>query len=351
MIRLYTPRLALAVGLGLFLTGCTTLAPTPATQAAQQKPVQHCLSDCQSRLAIMAAFGQEADLLLAQTTNKKTLTINGKTFTTGTLKGAPIVLVLSGIGMTNAVMTTQMLFDHFNVSGLIFSGIAGGMKPSLNVGDVVVARHWAAPNEIYHANDNTLPAPCGVAGDLACLGLKLMPNLPPYGDGMFLRETNVINANNAQNIALMDRVSGHAIAYGEMRADFPVDPNMLNTAASLKSSIEAELEPICSAPERCYQPQIIMGNRGIASGSFLANAQYRDYLAKHLDADAVDMETSGVAHVAYANQIPFIAFRSLSDLAGADHDPNVGAFFASGVAQRNAAKLTMAFIEQWIKTP
>jgi adenosylhomocysteine nucleosidase len=328
------------------LVGCNDSSndnPMPQEPATLSKA---CLTECTPRLAIIAAFGQEADLLLASMKDTKENIVNGKTFTTGTLNGTPVVVVISGISMVNAVMTTQMTIDHFNLKGLIFSGIAGGVNPNLHVGDVVIAKSWAAPGEVYHANSTDTPAPCGTLGDLSCLGLKLMDNVPAYGAGIFLRDTNVINAKNYKNIALKDSF-GNIQAYGEMKSDFTVDASMWNIASSVQASTQSSLEAICVDNSSCYKPKIVLGQRGISSGTFLANADYRDYLYKNLAADCVDMETTGVAQTAYANEIPFIAFRSLSDLAGADHDPNVGAFFASGVAQRNAAKLTMAFVQAW----
>jgi len=61
------------------------------------------------------------------------------------------------------------------------------------------------------------------------------------------------------------------------------------------------------------------------------------------------METAAFAHVAYANQIPFIAFRSLSDLAGAHDFTDVGAFFGSGLAESNEARVTLSFLDAWAK--
>ncbi len=327
------------------LTGCNDSSnDTPIQEPETLSKV--CLTECSPRLGIIAAFGQEADLLLHSMQNKKENLINGKTFTTGTLHGTPVVVVISGISMVNAVMTTQMSIDHFNLKGLIFSGIAGGVNPALHVGDVVIAKSWAMPGEVYHSNTNDTPIPCGAIGDLSCLGLKLMDGVPPYANGIFLRDTNVINASNYKQVAVKDSFN-NVQAYGEMKSDFPVDSKMWNIANSVQAATQASLEAICVNTASCYKPKIVLGQRGISSGTFLANADYREYLFKTLAADCVDMETAGVAQTAYANQVPFIAFRSLSDLAGADADSNVGAFFASGVAQRNAAKLTMAFVEAW----
>jgi adenosylhomocysteine nucleosidase len=55
------------------------------------------------------------------------------------------------------------------------------------------------------------------------------------------------------------------------------------------------------------------------------------------------MESAAVAHVAYANQTPFIAFRSLSDLAGGGAGENeMGTFFQ--LAADNSATVVRAFL-------
>jgi adenosylhomocysteine nucleosidase len=50
---------------------------------------------------------------------------------------------------------------------------------------------------------------------------------------------------------------------------------------------------------------------------------------------------------AFANRIPFIAFRSLSDLAGGTDFKDVGAFFGSGLAETNSSAVTLAFLDAW----
>ncbi len=84
------------------------------------------------------------------------------------------------------------------------------------------------------------------------------------------------------------------------------------------------------------------------SGAFLANPQYRSYLFEQLQAQTFEMETAALAHVAYANAIPYIALRSLSDLAGAEEfNADAVALFASGLAETNEAAVTLAFLEAW----
>jgi adenosylhomocysteine nucleosidase len=55
------------------------------------------------------------------------------------------------------------------------------------------------------------------------------------------------------------------------------------------------------------------------------------------------MESAAVAHVAYANKTPFIAFRSVSDLAGGSEGENeMGIFFQ--LASDNSATVVQAFL-------
>ncbi|MHC5918214.1 MAG: phosphorylase family protein, partial [Nostoc sp.] len=105
-------------------------------------------------------------------------------------------------------------------------------------------------------------------------------------------------------------------------------------------------------PNLCIstQPMLRIGGRGITAPAFLANPDYRNYVFKTIKAVSVDMETTAFAHVAYANEIPFIAFRSLSDLAGGDDSTDIGAFFGSGLAESNEAKVTLGFLEAWSNT-
>ena len=48
-----------------------------------------------------------------------------------------MVLFLSGVSMVNAAMNSQLALERFDVTGIVFSGIACGVDPSLRIGDVV----------------------------------------------------------------------------------------------------------------------------------------------------------------------------------------------------------------------
>ena len=63
-------------------------------------------------------------------------------------------------------------------------------------------------------------------------------------------------------------------------------------------------------------------------------------------ARAVDMETAAVGQVAYSNGVPYIAFRSLSDLAGGGDGANEMDTFMH-LAAANSAKVLQAFLAAW----
>src|SRR3546814_9339197 len=95
-------------------------------------------------------------LLLDKLEHPRKFSVNGVEFTTGTLQGKPAVLFLSGISMVNAAMNTQLALDRFNISHIVFSGIAGGVNPSLHIGDVAVVERWGQYLEVLMASE---PAP------------------------------------------------------------------------------------------------------------------------------------------------------------------------------------------------
>ncbi len=60
-------------------------------------------------------------------------------FYEGKLNGARAVVVKAGVGKVNAACCTQTLIDHFPVSCVINTGIAGSLKAEIDIGDVVLA--------------------------------------------------------------------------------------------------------------------------------------------------------------------------------------------------------------------
>ena len=120
---------------------------------------------------------------------------------------------------------------------------------------------------------------------------------------------------------------------------------MLEAAEKLSAQVTLEgcvLKILCLPT----QPRLVTGGRGLSGSAFVDNAAYREWLYQNLQADAVDMETAAVAQVAYVNQLPFIGFRSLSDLAGGSAGSNEMLVFGN-LAANNAAIVVTVFLETW----
>jgi adenosylhomocysteine nucleosidase len=88
---------------------------------------------------------------------------------------------------------------------------------------------------------------------------------------------------------------------------------------------------------------VVVGGNGISGPVFMDNAEFRQYAFQTFQAQVTDMETAAVGQVAYANNVPYIAFRALSDLAGGDPGENQAPAFYR-IASDNTAKVVVAFI-------
>src|SRR5512145_574435 len=132
---------------------CFTILSLMLVSCARALQLESTKTDSSPRLVIMSAFEPELTQLRSQTRVTNTYVINGRTYYLGELAGKDILLVLSGVSMVNAAMTAQTVIDHFDVSGIVFSGIAGGVNPNLAIGDVVVPAQWGEYQEQTFARE------------------------------------------------------------------------------------------------------------------------------------------------------------------------------------------------------
>jgi adenosylhomocysteine nucleosidase len=91
-----------------------------------------------NRIAIVSAMREELHALHEDFQNAIVQRVAGRDFHVSTLHGHAVVLVLSGIGKVAAATTTALLLDRFDVSAVLFTGVAGGLGNGVEVGDVVI---------------------------------------------------------------------------------------------------------------------------------------------------------------------------------------------------------------------
>ena len=284
----------------------------PASPAAA-----HGIEDDVPRTAVVSAFPPEMSILRSALDEARIRSVNGVEFAFGRLEERDVVLFLSGISVVNAAMTAQLALDRFDIERIVFSGIAGGVDPELTIGDVVIADRWGQYLELLLARevDGGWSKPPFFAYPFANFGM------------MFPRSVTVQRAGGAGP---------------ETRFWFPVDEMLLAAARAAAAGVALAR---CTADDACLRapPRVVVGGSGVSGSAFVDNAEFREYTFETFGARVLDMESAAVAHVAWANDVPFLAVRSLSDLAGGGPGENeIGVFF--GLAADNAAAVVRALL-------
>jgi len=216
--------------------------------------------------AIIGAFRAEVTLLQDELTDRQEHIIEGIKFAAGKLNGRDVVIVWTGVGKVNAAMTTTLLIEHFKPKEIIFTGIAGGVDPNLQPGDIVIAHKTA------HHDMGTI-----------------------WPEGLFFR--GVKNPlTNMRNPVF-----------------FRADEKLVKLAERAgKKAAFRKIETVDGPRE----PRVLTGVV-VTGDAFVASEKKCQELRKRLDADAVEMEGAAVAQICHQRNIPHVVIRSLSDNADA----------------------------------
>ena len=221
--------------------------------------------------AILGAFEKEVVLLEDRLAERQEHVIEGIRFVSGRLEGREVVIVWTGIGKVNAAMSTTLLLEHFKPSEVIITGIAGGVNPELEPGDIVIGARVA------HHDMGTL-----------------------WPDALYYK-------------GVKNRLTGWANP-----VFFEADEGLLALAS--RAAEATEFVPIRMVQgERV--PKVITGV--IVTGDvFVASPKKCEELRERLKADAVEMEGAAIAQLCYQRDVPCLVIRSISDNAdeGAVHD-------------------------------
>lgn len=240
--------------------------------------------------ALLGAFDEEVKLVQQSLQEPKTQTLNGIRFVTGRLGSQRVVVAETGIGKTNAAMTTAFVLAHFRPERVLFTGIAGGVNPDLQPGDIVIARQTG-----YH--------------DYHSVTFDQKPT------------------NQTRN----------AVDKQPNPAYFPADSTLLQKALGAVRQTRFEIIPLTSRP-----PSVITGT--VVTGDEFVNSEARvNQLRADHRADATEMEGAAVAQVCYQQRVPCLVIRSLSDRANGNARQDMLTFYK--IAARNSAKLVVAIVQ------
>ena len=143
-----------------------------------------------SRLAIVAAMHEELAAVLALMPDESRQSAAGREFWVGHLHGHEVVAVLSRIGKVAAATTAAVLLERFGVGRIVFTGVAGGLGPGVEVGHVVVADRFlqhdldASPifpkYEVPLYGTSQFRADAALSDRLAAAAARALPGTPVH---------------------------------------------------------------------------------------------------------------------------------------------------------------------------
>ena len=259
---------------------------------------RECAGTAPHRYLVLYAFSTEGELLAEAMAVESVDTVLGREVRIGTLAGQDIVLAGCGVGLINAAMTTQTLLDRYRLKALVFSGIAGGIDTSVHIGDIVVCDRWLVHDYGYLGADGLMPGSTEL-----------------YDDERGALVVDSVFEADSEMLAVLD------------------DPEALTE----------DLAPVAGRI-----PRLIVGGVGVSGNCFVDSYEKRRWLSETFEALVTDMESAAVAQVCTANGVPFVIFRSASDLAGGSGSESAAAeidqFFR--VAAENSSTVVMEYLSR-----
>lgn len=248
-----------------------------------------------STIAILSALPEEQEGLIELLDHARCVERAGRSFWLGRLQGQEVVLALSGMGKVAAATTATTLIEAFGVAQVVFTGVAGGLGPGVNVGDVVVAQQY-----LQH--------------DMDASPLFKRFEVPLYGRTRFDCDVNLTASLFAAAQSYLARHPVHADA---------------KTLTSLAGTVHRGL--------------IASGDLFVSSLDQSSRLQQDLQLAGHAPL-AVEMEGAAVAQVCHDYGLPFAAVRTISDRA--DDQAHVDfSQFIQQVASRYACGIILELVK------
>ncbi len=297
-----------------------TAAPAPSATPAASSALP---AAPKPLIAVLNAYAPEMDAMVKEFglreggfTERR---VKGFRYYLGEVEGKDVVVFETGMSLVNAAMALQLALERLPITHVLFAGVAGGTDPTLHVGDVVIPEKWAYHSEAAYFNRSA-------SGDTWTKADYFTQRYPNFGM-IFPDDMQAIRADKEK----FERV-----------AFFPVDPTLF----AIARRAVAKLGPITSA-RTGREITVSLGGAGVTGTVFLDNREYRKFVHDTWGARCTDMETTAYAHVCYTNEIPFLAVRALSDLAGGQDEGAVNAIDANeSVSSVHAVKVLRAILRE-----
>lgn len=241
-------------------------------------------------VSVLSALQAEIDMLVDSLDTPGQTSVAGWPIWAGSLHGIDVVLARAGLGKVNTAALSAIIWERHQPELMLFTGVAGGLDPTLAVGDVVVG-------------ERTIQHDSGVLGP----------------DGL-------------------DRYQPGHVPFFNPTDDFGYRPSdaLLTTMRSVVAGVE-----LTGVLDRA--PSVEFGTI-ITGDQFLDDDATRARLFADLGAQAIDMEGGALGQVSSRLGVDHLVIRSLSDRAGDGAIDDFGHFLS--VVSENSARLVLALLRR-----
>jgi adenosylhomocysteine nucleosidase len=243
----------------------------------------------------LSALPEELQALLDLMPDEHRETVARRDFYIGHLAGIEVVAVVCGIGKVAAATTATLLWQRYGVTGLLFTGVAGGLGAGVKVGDIVVADAL-----LQH--------------DMDASPLFPRHEVPGYGCSRFA-------------------------VYSAWQS------SLAQSALAVLNELPHRLSADTIASFGLHQPRVHQG-LVISGDRFVATSAESAALCAALPAAlAVEMEGAAVAQVCHDLNLPLAVIRTISDRADDSAHVDFGRFVHQ-VARSYSAQVVQHWLQQ-----
>lgn len=233
------------------------------------------------RIGIISAIDNEIAVLLDEAKIDRVDTIGGVEYHVGTLRGQAVVITRAGIGKVRASSGVTAMLNHYNISKVLFTGIAGGVTDETQILDEIVATRLVEHDYGRITNDGFIWA------------------------------------------------SGDPGARIEEGIYYECDPALVDLAYQAAVNVVGA--------DHVFKGTIATGDQ------FIASENYVKTLQEDFDAIACEMEGASVAVVCIKYGKPFVVIRALSDKADGNAHESYDNF--GDLAGQHSSRILLEMLE------
>ena len=244
------------------------------------------LSSCETTskeyIGIVSAMSNEIDILLKEAQIERIDKIGGVDYHVGKLKDKNVIISKSGIGKVKASAGVTTLFNSYNISDVLFTGIAGAVGDETSVLDQVIATTLVEHDYGRLTDEGLIWAGGDPGGEL---------------------EPGVV---------------------------YTCDENLVNLAYEVAVSTLGE--------KHVFKGRIATGDQ------FIASENYVKKLRENFNAIACEMEGASVACICEAYKTPYVVLRALSDKADGKAHESYADF--GNIAASHSSNIVLGMLEK-----